>query len=75
MNREQRRRFKRKLKEKADRLWELESTFAKDASDTDTFQEMIQLASSFTPEEMLLVDEYLTELHGNAVWFFENFLV
>ena len=67
MNREQRRRFKRKLKEKADRLWELESSFVKDASDTDTFQEMIQLASSLTPEEMLLVDEYLTELHGNAV--------
>ena len=67
MNREQRRKFKRKLKEKADRLWELESTFAKDASDTDTFQKMIQLAGSFTPEEMLLVDEYLTELHGNAV--------
>ena len=67
MNREQRRKFQRKLKAKADRLWELELSFAKDASDTNAFQEMIQLARSLSPEEMLLVDEYLTETYGNAV--------
>ena len=38
-----------------------------DASNKTAFNEMYKIARTLSPEELLLVDEYITEHYGNAV--------
>lgn len=60
-------RIPNKIKKIAEEIWKLESQFMEDASNKTAFKEMSKIARTLSPEELLLVDEYITEHYGNAV--------
>ena len=69
MNREQRRQIKKKIRDKAEDIWLLE-TLIKVSTDNDVkstaMMEVTKIASQCTDEELYLIDMYLTDKYGRA---------
>ena len=66
MNREQRRKIKKSIRNKADEIWKLEvlATLAKDEDVKVTAQQAIQkIAATCNMSELLLIDAYINETY------------
>lgn len=66
MNREQRRKIKKNIRDKADEIWKLEvlATLAKDEDVRVTAQQAIKkIASTCTMSELVLIDTYINETY------------
>lgn len=66
MNREQRRKIKKNIRNKADEIWKLQivATLAKDEDVKATVeQEIKKIASTCTMSELLLIDAYINETY------------
>lgn len=66
MNREQRRKIKKSIRNKADEIWKLQivATLAKDEDVKATVeQEIEKIASTCTMSELLLIDAYINETY------------
>ena len=66
MNREQRRKIKKSIRDKADEIWKLEvlATLAKDEDVKVTVQQAIKkIASTCTMSELMLIDTYINETY------------
>jgi hypothetical protein len=66
MNREQRRKIKKSIRDKADEIWKLEvlATLAKDEEVKATAQQAIKkIASTCTMSELVLIDTYINETY------------
>jgi hypothetical protein len=67
MNREQRRKIKKNIKNKADEIWKLEvlATLAKDESVKATAQQAIEkITATCNMSELLLIDAYINETYA-----------
>ena len=66
MNKEQRRKIKKNIRNKADEIWKLQmiATFARDEDVKATVEQKIKkIASTCTMSELLLIDAYIYETY------------
>ncbi len=60
------REVRRKVQKKAEKIWKLEKALEQNPEDKDSMKELIKLSQALDPEELLLIDVYITEKYGNA---------